>query len=197
MWSLSKKKASLKRVLQPPMRGSVKRSTDLEQSYCTHLQLSVGTTGAAILCRHPAWGGGDCRLGCSHPCVCVRSAVPHVGCKQCTIFPYTVLSGVKAAPRGFTESLISDRWSFQTWTIWRVYFHSTALANRCSLSMTFAVKRRMRWMSAWRLPAELNDNKPANAILSSILKSPCSQEKLNSHGSYIHNSSRYLCSSTT
>lgn len=96
-----------------------------------------------------------------------------------------------------SESLISDRRSFQTWTIWRVYFHSTALANRCSLSMTFAVKRRMRWMSAWRLPAELNDNKPANAILSSILKSPCSQEKLNSHGSYIHNSSRYLCSSTT
>lgn len=40
---------------------------------------------------------------------CVRSAVPHVGCKQCTIFPYTVLSGVKAAPRGFRVSDIGPQ----------------------------------------------------------------------------------------
>lgn len=195
MWSLSKKKASLKRILQPPMRGSVKRSTDLEPSYCTHLQLSVGTTGAAILCRHPAWGGGDCRLGCSHPSVCALS------CSTCwlqAVHHFSLYCSVRCQS---CSQRIQSLW-YQTAGAFKleqsgVYFHSTALANRCSLSMTFAVKRRMRWMSAWRLPAELNDNKPANAILSSILKSPCSQEKLNSHGSYIHNSSRYLCSSTT
>lgn len=196
MWSLSKKKQAWKEYYSHPWedqwRGVQIWNRVTAPTCSSVLERLELPSSVAIQHEEVETADSDALIR-----QCVRSAVPHVGCKQCTIFPYTVLSGVKAAPRGFTESLISDRRSFQTWTIWRVCFHSTALANRCSLSMTFAVKRRMRWMSAWRLPAELNDNKPANAILSSILKSPCSQEKLNSHGSYIHNSSRYLCSSTT
>lgn len=62
-WSISWKWSRLKCLelkLQPPMWGSVKRSRDLDASYCSHLQLSE--TKTAILCHHPGWGGGHCSV---------------------------------------------------------------------------------------------------------------------------------------
>lgn len=88
------------------MRGSMKRSSDLDPSYCSYLQLSVAKTLTAFLCHRPAWGGGHYRL------------TSFTMCKQ-LFHTFHQLAHLCSAT--FCSMNVCYYGCFLTWAIWREF----------------------------------------------------------------------------